>query len=282
MEKITKEKVEAFIPKRKRDSYKGTYGRVLFVGGNQNMGGAIMLSASAGLHSGAGLVTVATHSSNQAALHARLPEAMFLPMEDLNQLEEKIDSMDVIVVGPGLGRDTLALNVLQTVYQTAGKDQLVLVDGDAIYLHVNEKLPETEASLIFTPHLGEWRTMTGLPLDEQYLETNQEKVKELNAVVVLKKSRTEVYYEEEVWQNTTGNPAMATGGMGDTLAGMIGGLVAQFDDNKKAVLSAVYLHSYIGDELAKTQYVTLPSHIIEKIPFTMKEFTKTAGKLSFI
>lgn len=282
MDKITKEKVETFIPKRKKESYKGTYGRVLFVGGNQNMGGAIILSASAGLHSGAGLVTVASHPGNQSALHARLPEAMFLPMDDLSQLRETIDMMDVIVVGPGLGRDKLALSVLETIYSTVKSDQILLLDGDAIYLHVNEDLPEPEASLIFTPHLGEWRTMTGLPIDEQYLETNHAKAKEMDAIIVLKKSRTEIYYGEEVWQNTAGNPAMATGGMGDTLAGMIAGFVAQFDNDKQAVLSAVYLHSYIADELAKTQYVTLPTHIIEQIPSTMKEFVKRSEKLKFI
>lgn len=282
MDKITKEKVETFIPKRKKESYKGTYGRVLFVGGNQNMGGAIILSASAGLHSGAGLVTVASHPGNQSALHARLPEAMFLPMDDLSQLRETIDMMDVIVVGPGLGRNKLALSVLETIYSTVESDQILLLDGDAIYLHVNEDLPEPEASLIFTPHLGEWRTMTGLPIDEQYLETNHAKAKEMDAIIVLKKSRTEIYYGEEVWQNTAGNPAMATGGMGDTLAGMIAGFVAQFDNDKQAVLSAVYLHSYIADELAKTQYVTLPTHIIEQIPSTMKEFVKRSEKLKFI
>lgn len=282
MDKITKEKVETFIPKRKKESYKGTYGRVLFVGGNQNMGGAIILSASAGLHSGAGLVTVASHPGNQSALHARLPEAMFLPMDDLSQLRETIDMMDVIVVGPGLGRDKLALSVLETIYSTVKSDQILLLDGDAIYLHVNEDLPEPEASLIFTPHLGEWRTMTGLPIDEQYLETNHAKAKEMDAIIVLKKSRTEIYYGEEVWQNTAGNPAMATGGMGDTLAGMIAGFVAQFDNDKQAVLSAVYLHSYIADELAKTQYVTLPTHIIKQIPSTMKEFVKRSEKLKFI
>ncbi|TVP89409.1 NAD(P)H-hydrate dehydratase [Alkalibacterium sp.] len=282
MEKITKEKVETFIPQRKKESYKGTYGRVLFVGGNENMGGAIMLSASAGVHSGAGLVTVATHPSNQAALHSQLPEAMFLPFTDLDQLRKTVDTMDVILIGPGLGRDEQAVSVLKTVYETVENDQTLILDGDAIYLHVNEILPKPVASIIFTPHLGEWRTLTGLPVDEQYLETNHSKAVDMDAVIVLKKSRTEVYYGEEVWQNTAGNPAMATGGMGDTLAGMIAGFVAQFDDDKEAVLSAVYMHSYIADELAKNQYVTLPSHIIREIPKTMKDFTKKAGKLRFI
>lgn len=282
MEKITKEKIETFMPRRKKESYKGTYGRVLFVGGNQNMGGAIMLAASAGVYSGAGLVTVATHPSNQAALHSQLPEAMFMPFTDLNQLRRTIDKMDVILVGPGLGRDEEAAAVLRTVYETVKVGQTLILDGDAIYLHVNEMLPRPTASVIFTPHLGEWRTLTGLPVDEHHLETNHSKAVDLDAVIVLKKSRTEVYYGEEVWQNTAGNPSMATGGMGDTLAGMIAGFVAQFDNHKQAVLSAVYLHSYIGDQLAKDQYVTLPTHIIREIPKTMKDFTKKAGKLSFI
>lgn len=282
MDKITREKVEGFIPKRKKESYKGTYGRVLFVGGNQQMGGAIILSASAGVHSGAGLVTVATDLSNQSALHARLPEAMFLSMHDLKKLKETVDTMDVIVAGPGLGRDERSLEVLKAVYASVEEDQILLLDGDAIYLHVNEDLPKPQAQLVFTPHLGEWRTLTGLSIDEQYLETNHAKARELEAIVVLKKSRTEVYYGDEVWQNTAGNPAMATGGMGDTLAGMTAGFLAQFSNQKHAVLSAVFLHSYIADELARNQYVTLPTDIIRQIPFTMKEFTRRSSRLSFI
>lgn len=282
MDKITREKVEGFIPKRKKESYKGTYGRVLFVGGNQQMGGAIILSASAGVYSGAGLVTVATDLSNQSALHARLPEAMFLSMHDLKKLKETVDTMDVIVAGPGLGRDERSLEVLKAVYASVEEDQILLLDGDAIYLHVNEDLPKPQAQLVFTPHLGEWRTLTGLSIDEQYLETNHAKARELEAIVVLKKSRTEVYYGDEVWQNTAGNPAMATGGMGDTLAGMTAGFLAQFSNQKHAVLSAVFLHSYIADELARNQYVTLPTDIIRQIPFTMKEFTRRSSRLSFI
>ncbi|EXJ23087.1 NAD(P)HX dehydratase [Alkalibacterium sp. AK22] len=282
MDKITREKVEGFIPKRKKESYKGTYGRVLFVGGNQQMGGAIILSASAGVYSGAGLVTVATDLSNQSALHARLPEAMFLSMHDLKKLKETVDTMDVIVVGPGLGRDERSLEVLKAVYASVEEDQILLLDGDAIYLHVNEDLPKPQAQLVFTPHLGEWRTLTGLSIDEQYLETNHAKARELEAIVVLKKSRTEVYYGDEIWQNTAGNPAMATGGMGDTLAGMTAGFLAQFSNQKHAVLSAVFLHSYIADELARNQYVTLPTDIIRQIPFTMKEFTRRSSRLSFI
>ncbi|GEK91324.1 NAD(P)H-hydrate dehydratase [Alkalibacterium kapii] len=273
MDKITKEKVRAFMPTRNPNSYKGSYGRVLLVGGNENMGGAVILAASAAVYSGAGLVTVATHPSNKSALHAQLPEAMFVDMTDTEALKRHVDSVDMIVLGPGLGRDEMSKVVLQTVYQSVSSHQTLLVDGDGIYLHVNEEVPEPSATLILTPHLGEWRTLTGLSPDDQYDDVNVSHAKKLNAIVVLKKSRTEVYCGEETWKNTTGNPSMSTGGMGDTLAGMIGGFVPQFDTIKEGVLAAVYLHSYIADELSLTQYVTLPTAIIKEIPTTMKDFT---------
>lgn len=278
MERITKEKVRSFIPKRARESYKGSYGRVLFVGGNEHMGGAINLAASAAVYSGAGLVTVATHPSNKAALHSRLPEAMFVDMYDQEQLKDSVGSADMIVLGPGLGRDDSSLTILRTVYESVKNHQYLLVDGDGIYLHINEAIPKPDAMLILTPHLGEWRTLTNLAPDDQFVEVNQEYVKELDAIVVLKKSQTEVYCGDEVWENTTGNPSMATGGMGDTLAGMIGGFVPQFKTVKEGVLSAVYLHSYIADELSLTHYVTLPSEIIRHIPETMKDFSKEKSR----
>lgn len=274
MNRITKETVRASMPTRERDSYKGSYGRVIFIGGNENMAGAIILAASAAVYSGSGLVTVATHPSNKAALHARLPEAMFVPMTDPLQLETHVSAMDMVVIGPGLGRDEDALAILKMVYEAVKPHQIILVDGDGIYLHINENIPKPDATLILTPHLGEWRTLTNLAPDDQFVEVNQEYVKELDAIVVLKKARTEVYCDNEVWENTTGNPAMATGGMGDTLAGMIGGFVPQFNTIKDGVLAAVYLHSYISDQLSLTHYVTLPSEIITHIPKVMKEFTK--------
>ncbi len=274
MKLITKDFVQSLIPKREDKSYKGDFGTVLLVGGNARMGGAIILSASAAVHSGAGLVTVATHPTNQTALHSHLPEAMFLPMTDHDSLKELVATMDVVVVGPGLGRDEDSLAILEIIYSIIKEDQLLVVDGDAIYLHVTHDLPKAKATTVFTPHLGEWRTLTGLEPDEENQESNQNHAERLGATIVLKKDRTEVYSEGEVWQNTAGNPSMATGGMGDTLAGMIAGLLGQLPNKKHAILLAVFLHSYIGDRLAENQYVTLPSHIIEAIPKTMKELIK--------
>lgn len=274
MNKITQEHVSHWIPERKSQSYKGNFGRIACVGGNEQMGGAIILSSSAALYSGAGLVTTASAPENVHALHSHVPEAMFLNIYDLDQLKELIPTMDVIVIGPGLGRTVRSIQVLRTVYESVTEDQHLIVDGDAIFLHVNQRLDIPAAHTIFTPHLGEWQTLTGLSPDEENLKDNQKKQKELNATVVLKKDRTQIYFEENVWENTTGNPSMATGGMGDTLTGMLAGLLGQLKNPKEAILAAVYLHSFIGDELAKENYVTLPSQIIQEIPRVMNKFAK--------
>lgn len=274
MKKITEELVKQWIPKREKQSYKGMFGRILCVGGNEQMGGAIILSASAALHAGAGLVTVASAPDNVHALHAHCPEAMFLDMYDLDTLKETVTSMDVIVVGPGLGRTVRSIQVLRTIYEATSEDQFMIVDGDAIFLHVNQHLPSPKASVVFTPHLGEWETLSHLSPEEENMEENKEKRKELDSTVVLKKDRTEIYFEDAVWRNTTGNPSMATGGMGDTLTGILASLLGQFENKKEAILAGVFLHSYIGDLLAKEQYVTLPSKIIQEIPFVMNQFAQ--------
>lgn len=274
MKKITEEHVRGWIPVRKKQSYKGMFGRVLCVGGNEQMGGAIILSASAALHAGAGLVTVASAPENVHALHAHVPEAMFLDMYDTDSLKELVPTMDVIVVGPGFGKSVRSIQVLRTIYESASEDQFIIVDGEAIFLHVNQHLPSSKASLIFTPHLGEWETLSGYTPDEEDVEKNRQKRDELGEIVVLKKDRTQIYFENEVWENTTGNPSMATGGMGDTLTGIIAAMIGQLPNLEEAILAGVFIHSYVGDQLATDQYVTLPSKIIEQLPFILNDFAQ--------
>lgn len=273
MKKIEETFVKEAIPTREKNSYKGKFGKLLFVGGNEQMGGAIIMSASAAIHSGAGLVTVASAPVNVHALHARIPEAMFVDMYDLDALADMIAKMDGVVIGPGLGRDKRAIDIMRTVMTTLTKDQFVLVDGDAISIYVNEALEHPEARLVFTPHPGEWKTLSELNPDQENVEDNVQKQKELNATIVLKKGQTEVYFDEEVWQNIPGNPSMATGGMGDTLAGMIAGCMGQFETYEKGILSAVFLHSKIANTLAESSYVTLPTAIINEISRTMNDYS---------
>lgn len=273
MQPITEELVKDTIAKRSDDSYKGTYGKVLVIGGDADMGGAAILTASAAVYSGAGLVTVATHKTNHAALHSRLPEAMAIDSADVEKVTEQVKKMDVIAIGPGLGLSEEAFILLTAVFSTVTEQQQTIIDGSAISLMAEYDLPYPKTQAVYTPHLGEWEKLSGLAVSQQEPNANTKIQQKIGGTIVLKSNRTEVYVEDAVWKNTVGNPAMATGGMGDTLAGMIAGFTGQFKDQEKAVLSAVFLHSKIGDKLAAKQYVVLPTQIIEQIPSTMKEYS---------
>lgn len=273
MKEITQNLVKSWIPIRDPHTYKNKLGRVLCIGGNAQMGGAMVLMSSAALNSGAGLITAASDPINVHALHARFPEIMFTNMYNTEALIKQIQVAKVIIVGPGLGLDDDARKVFNTVIQHTKDDQTLIIDADAITLYSKYK-PILHGRIIFTPHLGEWQRLSGLSALEETEKINRQARDSLGATIVLKKARSEVYFDNACWVNTTGNPAMATGGMGDTLAGMIAGFVAQFDDFEKGVLSAIYLHSYIGDQLANTHYVTLPSSIIDHISSTMRHFVK--------
>lgn len=272
MKQLDQNIVQGILPKRKNESCKTNYGRVLLIGGNEEMGGAIIIAASATVYSGAGLVTVATHPHNHASLHARLPEAMVLDVYNTEKLLMQLQKAEVIVIGPGLGVCKKSLAILQTVLENVTSGQQLIIDGSAITLMAQEQLKTPCSKTIYTPHLKEWQRLTKLKPEEQTKDLNNHFRKQLNATIVLKKHHSEIYFDDETWQNVAGNPAMATGGMGDTLAGMLAGFIAQFPNRKTAILAAVFLHSYIGDQLAKTQYVTLPTQIIEHIPKTMKDF----------
>lgn len=117
----------------------------------------------------------------------------------------------------------------------------------------------------------EWERLSGIPIEEQTYERNIEAVNRLGATVVLKQHGTEIYFKDDAYKLAIGTPAMATGGMGDTLAGMITSFVGQFDSLKDAVTSATYIHSYIGEKLSDTMYVVPPSRLISEIPYVMKQ-----------
>lgn len=273
MKILDKNTIQHMIPKRQSNSYKGDYGKVLLIGGNESMGGAIMLTALAAVCSGTGLVTVATAEKNHTALHAQLPEAMVLNWNDRQQLKQQIKNATVLAIGPGMGISKDSLSLLNFVLDHITKEQRIIIDGSALTLMAEHNLATPNNQTVFTPHLGEWEKLSGLAPNKQEPELNRMAQIQLNATIVLKQDRTEIYFSDEVWQNQGGNPAMATGGMGDTLTGIIASLAAQLPDFKSGVLAGVFLHSHIGDQLAEKNYVVLPSELIKQLPFVLKKFS---------
>ncbi|GAX48377.1 hypothetical protein RsY01_1999 [Lactococcus reticulitermitis] len=272
MKKLTQAILEQTITKRANATHKGDYGRILIIGGTEQYGGAVIMNALAAVHSGAGLVTVATHPSNFTALHSHLPEAM---VTDYTQdLTSFIRSADVILIGSGLGEQ---LTILTTTLSSVTPEQILILDGSALTLLAEHQLNLPDARVVLTPHQMEWQRLSRLEIAEQTPENNLTALATFPAqtILVLKKCHTQIYTENDSFELTIGGPYQATGGMGDTLAGMIAGFVGQFHVSlENAVLAAVYAHSAIADDLARERYVVLPTQISAELPKLMHRYAE--------
>ncbi|MCB5007867.1 NAD(P)H-hydrate dehydratase [Streptococcus mutans] len=275
IDKILAKKI---IQPRPLDSHKGTFGRVLLIGGNSPYGGAIIMAALACVNSGAGLVTVATHKDNITALHSHLPEAMAFDMTEKYHLSEQVVAADVVLIGPGLAEDDLAKQTFDAVWQTVTSEQTLVIDGSALNLLAQRKpVSWPTEHMILTPHQKEWERLSGLTISEQTEKTTQASLAHFpkGTILVAKSHQTKVYQGQQVGHLQVGGPYQATGGMGDTLAGMIAGFVAQFHtDRFEVAAAAVFLHSYIADQLSKGAYVVLPTRISAEIARVMKEMSE--------
>ena len=269
--------LQQVIVSRQSDSYKGDYGRLLLIGGTYPYGGAIMMSALAAVESGAGLVTVATDQENIPALHSQLPEAMAFAVTDQELLADQIAKAGVILLGPGLKDNDLGTHLVQLVFDRVQSHQVLILDGGAISIYTRLALPLPQAQLVFTPHQKEWEAMSGLAIGDQGEEATRQSLSQLPpaSILVQKGPQTKIWQQGQAdyYQLTVGGPYQATGGMGDTLAGMIAGFVGQFPQAGlyERVVVASHLHSAIADDLSKNAYVVLPTAISREIPKWMRE-----------
>jgi YjeF C-terminal domain protein len=269
--------LQQVILSRQSDSYKGDYGRLLLIGGTYPYGGAIIMVALAAVHSGAGLVTVATDRENILALHSQLPEAMAFAVTDQELLVEQIAKAGVILLGPGLNANELGAHLVELVFERVQPHQVLILDGGAISLYTRLGLSLPPAQLVFTPHQKEWEAMSGLAIGDQGEEATRQSLSQLPpaSILVQKGPQTKIWQQGQTdyYQLSVGGPYQATGGMGDTLAGMIAGFAGQFPQVGlyERVVVASHLHSAIADDLSKNAYVVLPTTISREIPKWMRE-----------
>lgn len=279
MKEIDQALLKKVIIERPRSSHKGDYGRLLLIGGTYPYGGAIIMAALAAVHSGAGLVTVATDRENILALHSQLPEAMAFAVTDQELLTEQIAKAGVILLGPGLKDNDLGTHLVQLVFDRVQPHQVLILDGGAISLYTRLALPLPQAQLVFTPHQKEWEAMSGLAIADQGEEATRQSLSQLPpaSILVQKGPQTKIWEQEQTdyYQLSVGGPYQATGGMGDTLAGMIAGFASQFPQVSlyERVVVATYLHSAIAEDLSKEAYVVLPTTISQEIPKWMKKWS---------
>ena len=239
------------LPTRSKNAHKGHFGHVLVIGGNLGMGGAALLAAGAALRSGAGLVSLATRPEHVTAALVRHPELMVTGLDDTAALPALCDGKSVIVIGPGLGRDEWAQQCLQHAV-AAGLP--LICDADALNLIAeNAVTVPPEIPWIFTPHPGEASRLAGVATGE--VESDRVNwaatlAKRYAAVVILKGAGTVIASpskDDQACICVGGNPGMATGGMGDVLAGLTGALVAQGLSLMEASALGVATHARAGD-----------------------------------
>ena len=265
---------------RQKETNKGNYGRLLLIGGLAPYGGAIIMAALAALNSGAGLITVATDQSNISALHSHLPEAMAFSVDDRDLLLRQLEVADLVLIGPGLSENSKAQRLFERVVSHIKGHQLLLVDGSALTIAAQKNyfFQDLTSPIILTPHQKEWERLSGLAIDQQTVPNTQKFLQQFpqGTILVAKSSATKLYQDDKIYELTVGGPYQATGGMGDTLAGMIAAMAVQFKrvDLFDRVACAAYLHSAIADALAQAAYVVLPTAISQEIPKWMKAFSE--------
>jgi NAD(P)H-hydrate epimerase len=280
-ELLTPALVASWIPDRPRDAHKGEAGRVLVAGGSPAYPGAPALAARGALASGAGLVTVATLDG---VPDRAPPEATRLPGLGAEWSAGAGAALaafraDVIVAGMGMGpgAEGTVLNLLER-----WRGPLVL-DADALSPQVLELASARRAPVVLTPHLGEAARLLEAAPDELRrapLEALARLAATTTAVVVLKGSPTLVGQGERVLFNPTGNAGMATGGTGDVLAGIIGGLIGQGAGALEAAGLAVFLHGLAGDRAARVSGVGLvASDLVDEVAPALADIS--AGRVPF-
>ncbi len=279
---VSPDEIRRGLPARPQSAHKGVFGRVLLVGGDLGMPGAMLLAASACMRTGAGLVTAATRAQHAPVLVLGRPEVMFRPVDNPAQLGVLLDNAQVIVAGPGLGRDDWGRDLLRTLVDqlnVAPTTWRLVCDADALNLMAEDPSLQPPASVdwIMTPHPGEAARLLGVSVsnvENDRLAAAQQLVSRFGAHVVLKGAGTVIALRptvgcaSEIWVNPTGNPGMASAGMGDVLSGILGSLMAQGLTTDTAAVQGVAMHGWAGDVAAETtgQAGLLATDLVETLP----------------
>jgi len=280
--------VRGLLAKRSQNTHKGTFGHLLVVAGASGKTGAAALAGRAAVRCGAGLVTIATTAQSQSALEAKCTEVMVesiveradAPLTDkaTKRLEKLLEGKQAVALGPGLttakGISALAVRLLQMLEVPA------VVDADGINILAKDPsgAGRISTSMVFTPHPGEMATLLGKTVptvQADRIGVAREAAKWHKVVIVLKGAHTVVAAPDgRVFVNTTGNPGMASGGMGDVLTGVVGAFLAQKLPPLESALLGVYVHGLAGDNASsQTGHLGLAaSDLIDELPKIFNEW----------
>lgn len=283
---ITGRHVQTLLPKRVADSHKGHTGHVLVVAASPGKTGAAAMTATAALRIGAGLVTLGVPKMLNVVLEGQVTEAMTLPLPDDGQGVLTSDAYDTIAqaaegkrciaIGPGMGTSESTRELVHRIVKGCQLPMVIDADGlNNLAGHLS-LLKERKAPTVLTPHPGEMARLTGMAvadIQKDRVAAVRALARQCEVVIILKGARTLVCDPAgQVWINTTGNPGMATGGMGDVLTGTVAGLLAQGCSTADAAIAAVFLHGLAADILAAaTPRGYLATEVMDTLPIAIRK-----------
>jgi hydroxyethylthiazole kinase-like uncharacterized protein yjeF len=270
---VTEADIKKLVKPRRRFSNKGTYGHALIIAGQDKTMGAALLCASANAYAGAGLTTACVPESGLTALNTHMPELMAIIRKKTGLPEIEWDKFNALAIGPGLGKDANTLTLLKAVLKNYKKPMVVDADALNLLAENRELLDELPENSILTPHMKEFDRLFGNHDNWwERLDKGVKMAKKHRINIVLKNDYTMTFTPfGKVYFNSTSNQAMATGGMGDILTGIITSLLAQKYSPEEACIIGIYIHGKAGDELALPAKlnVVLPSELTRQLPVTM-------------
>ena len=268
LEVTTPRDFAALLAPRPRDSNKGMFGHVLIIGGSFGKSGAAGMAGMAALRAGAGLSTVATPARVLSSVASFAAELMTEPLAETaagsialaaaesGRFTDLTNSMTVVAIGPGVGRDPETVQFVQEAVRQTKVPLVLDADGLNAFEGQTNLLDGRQRPLVLTPHPGEMARLAGISIkavQSDRLNVARSFARDHHLVLVLKGDRTIIAFPDgSAWVNPTGNPGMATGGTGDILTGMTAGVIAQMpNDYARAAIAAVYLHGLAGDVAAE-------------------------------
>jgi NAD(P)H-hydrate epimerase len=281
-EKLEISNMKGLILQREKNSHKGSFGRVLIIAGSKNYPGAAALSTLGALRSGAGLTELMTSEEVINKIFPLIPEAIintYKKNPSKKALKEALKRASAVVFGSGMGNTKRTYKLLKFLITKYSGTLIIDADGINALSKNIDILYKKKCNIILTPHPGEMARL-GRTTTEN-IAVSREGIasvfaKNYNVTVVLKGNGTVVAGESGVFVNTTGSPAMAKGGSGDVLSGMIGSLKAAGATIENAAKLGVFIHGLAGDLAAavRGEHATLPRDIIDYIPEAIKTITE--------
>lgn len=274
------------IQKRSSETHKGSYGHVFVLGGSPGLTGAAYLTSMAALRSGSGLVTLGIPKSLNPIMEVKLTEVMTKPLPEtakgtlsntaLAEIKKFSKTLEVIAIGPGLSRNKNTGLLVKNLVSSLDKPIVLDADGLNVLEGKAKLLLKAKKEIIITPHPGEMsrlirKSVSTIQNDRKGIAKSVSKL--YNCITVLKGARTVVANPKgELYINETGNPGMATGGVGDVLTGMIASFVGQGITSFGAAKLAVYLHGRAGDLAMreKGEISIIATDLLHKLPSVLK------------